>query len=192
MTSILEQLGIAADITEQLEAAKAAEMELEDSGYRLPEFVIKPGETNTISVAPGLGDWVKFARSQMDNPDSPAGLQWITERATAQLRALDINDVIPSWAKFPANFPAAVGVSGLFVPRLGRVSYARFPAPVLEKLPADHPRKVALTIKGKFGLPKVKHAILLYCIEHPVGKRGLDDAALNSRSDMADSSSCCS
>jgi hypothetical protein len=64
------------------------------------------------------------------------------------------------------------------MPKLGRVSYAKYPAAVLEKLPPEHPRRLALTIKGKFGANKIKQGVLLYCIEHPLNKRGLDDSAL--------------
>lgn len=178
MTSILDKLGIPADITKQIEEAKAKELETEDSGSKFPEFEIKAGETRTISILPGLGGWVNYAISQGVDLTSADARAWIEDRATAQTRALDFNDVIPTWAMIPAKYPNAARVSGLFVPKLGRVSYAGYTAAVLAKLPADHPRRLALTIRGKFGLSKVKHAMLAYCIEHPVGKKGLDDQAL--------------
>lgn len=178
MPGVLDKLNIPTNVNEQIRAAKAAEMETEETGGKFPEFEIKQAETKTLSVLPGYGDWVRYAVSQLDDADESTVMPWIEERATAQLKHLDCSELVPSWATIPAGYPNAAKVSGLFVPKLGRISYARFPQAVLEKLPADHPRKLALTIRGKFGLSKIKHAVLLYCLEHPMGKKGLDDAAL--------------
>lgn len=188
--SILAKLNLPANITAQIAAAKAAELALDDDRKTFPEFEIKPGESRTISILPGLGSWIDYAVTALDDPTDATVTHWVEDAAAQQFKLLgfDTNPLpgpdgvehveIPEWAAIPAGHPAAVKVSGIFLPKAGAISYSAFPQKTLDALPPDHPRRRALQVPTKFGAVKVKHSIIMYCIEHPLNRRGLDDAAL--------------
>jgi len=181
--SFLESLGVAKDIEARAAAEKKRHVELDNqaSGQGFPEIDLPEKGSGIVSLAPGGGDFAEFAGIYAPDGD----LLGFTEReARKQMEKLGIpeND-IPPWAKFPERFVGQRSIPSLFVggkgiKNSGSISYEDYPAARLRELGPQHPRNLALTIPGKFGLPHVRNHIYVYAIEHQMTNGLLDNQKL--------------
>lgn len=181
--SYLQAIGALDTIQEVAKAAKqhAADVEAQTSTDGFPAFELADKTTKVISILPGCSSFPAFAGVYADGDIQ----EFAEQEITRQMQKLGIapDGVIPSWSQIPAHYAAPDVVATLFVggkgvKNSGNIDYSEYPAKRLRELAPDHPRNLALTIKGKFGAPTVRNGIYLYCMEHTLQNGKIDQQQL--------------
>lgn len=181
--TILDALGVSADIETRAAASKKrqADLDTQTSGTGFPEVELPDKGTQIVSLLPGGGDFPEFAGIYAPDGDIRG---FIEREGRLQLAKLGIPETsIPPWALTPERFAAQRSIASLFVgykgiKNSGTISYEDYPAARLRELGPQHPRNVALSIPGKYGLPNVRNHIFVYCVQHTMVNGILDNNKL--------------